>query len=170
MNQDMSLAMNFYRKAIIEGDDPLAHLAMARNYVRGNGVSVDYEKAHMHLKRALAADLPEARIYWGILQYLAIGCPRDVAAAKVCFELAASRGYFYAYGLIARLQFADGAVFRGIATILRGWKVGITTQRTNPLDRRMLGKEKIAGGPLEILRALLRAAFSGPPSPTKLPL
>lgn len=144
IEKNLDQALSWYRKAIFEGDDPVAHAGLGRAYYEGTGVERDYVSALRHFEKAFAAGLPEAGIYLGIMYYHGIGTARDVRRAEKCLEFAAKSEYFFAYGPLARIAFDEGKYLRGARLWVKGWLLGLRLSKTDPDDPRLLGIERPA--------------------------
>lgn len=144
VDKNLDQALSWYRKAVFEGDDPVAHVGLGRAYYSGTGVELDYVSALRHFEKAFAGGLPEAGIYLGIMYYGGIGTQRDVRRAEKYFEFAAGSEYFFAYFKLARIAFDEGRYLRGVRLWVTGWLLGLRLSKEDPHDPRLLGIEKPA--------------------------
>lgn len=139
---DIAEALKWYRKAVFEGDDPVAHLGLGRAHYNGEFADRDFVRAFSHFQKAFAAKNPEAAIYLGIMYYFGVGVTRDIARAVEYFEFAASAGYFLAYGYLARIALAEGRMFRSAVFLIKGWLLMVRVSMKDPNDRKLLGIER----------------------------
>lgn len=137
--KDAEQALKWYRRAVFEGDDAVAHLGLGRAYYFGVGVERDVSQALDHLRRAFSAGLPQAGIYLGIAYYSGVGVDRDISKARTHFEFAASQDYFIAYFYLARIAFSQYKFLHGLVLCVKGWLLGARITKQDPGDPRLLG-------------------------------
>lgn len=142
VERDIPHALSWYRRAVFEGDDPVAHVGLGRAYYDGAGVERDFSKARYHFQKAFLAKKPEAGIYLGIMHYFGVGAPRDPNKAREYFEFAASSEYFVAYGYLARIEFSRGSPLKAAKLALKGWQLMARITRQDSHDPRLLGIER----------------------------
>lgn len=136
---DIEQALYWYRKAVFEGDDPIAHVGLGRAYYNGSGVQADFEKALEHFQKAGAQGLPQANIYLGLMYYRGVAVTRDSRIAEEYFARAMEADYPVAYAYLARIAFFRGRIGRAISLMLRGIALGSRIARKDPADPRLLG-------------------------------
>ena len=139
IEKDINQALFWYRKAIFECDDPLAHLGLGRAYYNGVGEAKNIEQARKHFEAAHSYGLPQARIYLGVMYYFGNGVECDVELAKKYLESAAADGFAYAYLLLARFALHERRLFEAISTAVKGWRLGKKIADKDPTDPRLLG-------------------------------
>jgi len=139
--KDPEQALKWYRRAVYEGDDPIAHLGLGRAYYDGANVKRDFSQALTHFKKAFAAGLPQAGIYLGIMYYSGVAVDRDISKAKEYFEFAVSHEYFIAHFYLARIAFSKYKYVKGLVLCVKGWLLGARITKQDPGDPRLLGVE-----------------------------
>lgn len=113
-------AVKWYRKAVFESDDPLAHLGLGRIYYEGStSVQQDYSKARTHLEKAFAKGLHQAGIYLGIMNMFGVDRERDLPAAEFFFLSAARAGFPVGYRYLANISASSGHFFRTIGLLCK---------------------------------------------------
>lgn len=136
---DIQEALYWYRKAVFEGDDPVAHVGLGRAYYNGKGVQRDLGQALKHFERANAYDLPQAKIYLGLMYYRGAVVQKDVKIAESFFSEAASAGFPVAYAYLARIAFFRAKLIRAARLFLKGTMLGIRIAKNDPTDPKLLG-------------------------------
>jgi len=139
---DQQQALRWFRKAIFDGDDPVAHLGLGRAYYEGNGVDRDYTVALQHFKKASAAGLHAADVYLGLMYYFGVGVPQDVLKAERTFDTPAAAGYPIACFYLARIALSRRSYARFVRLWIKGWLTGARMLRKDPGDQRLLGIAK----------------------------
>ncbi len=138
VGKDIDQALRWYRKAVFEGDDPIAHVGLGRAYYNGIGVDRNIVMARKHFESAYSYGLPEAAIYLGIMYYLAAGVNKDTRRAEKYFEVAAT-DYPYACFFLARIAFLRGRLLKGLKLWIKGVILGTEIAKKDPADPRLLG-------------------------------
>jgi hypothetical protein len=139
IEKDPSQAVSWYRKAVFEGDDPVAHIGLGRAYYNGSGVERDYEAAFKHFQSAHNYKLPESGIHLGLMYYRGVIVQRDVSKAKELFGMAASADYPGAYACLARIAFFEGKLLAAMSLFLKAVVLGVKIAKQDPSDPRLLG-------------------------------
>lgn len=139
VGKDAEQATHWYRRAVFEGDDPVAHVGLGRAHYAGIGGGPDYASARAHFEKAAAAGIPDAAIYLGMMHYAGLGVQRDPKHAEKHFAMAAEAEYFFAYFKLARIAFDEGKYLKGIWLCLKGWIIGFKVSRKDPHDPRLVG-------------------------------
>jgi TPR repeat protein len=106
VEKDQEQALRWYRRAVFEGDDPIAHLGLGRAYGNGKATAVNYELAFQHYSAAHRHGLPASGIYLGFMHYRGHGMPRDLSKAEHYFKIAADAGYPAAFVYLAKIALA----------------------------------------------------------------
>ena len=139
IDKDPAQALQWYRRALFDGDDPVAHMGLGRAYYSGVGTERDYRAARKHLDKALADGIPDAAIYLGMIYYGSLDVSQDKERAKKYFLIAANAEYFFAYFKLARIAFDERNYIKGLWLSLKGWFLGFKISRLNPNDPRLVG-------------------------------
>lgn len=141
IEKDINQALFWYRRAVFECDDPLAHLGLGRAYYNGVGEVKNIEQARKHFEAAHSYGLPQARIYLGVMYYFGNGVECDVELAKKYLESAAADGFAYAYLLLARFALHERRLFKAISGAVKGCLLIKKIADKDPTDPRLLGIE-----------------------------
>jgi len=139
LQQDMVEAVRWYRKAIFEGDDPVAHVGLGRAYYNGSGVDRDSAQAVAHFEKAHRAGRPEAALYLGMIYYREEQMGVDISRTRALFEQAAQDGFPAAGAFLAKIAWSQGAYLRGAMLTIRSWLAVIRLTLKDPDDARLLG-------------------------------
>jgi TPR repeat protein len=108
-DRDLDEAVKWYRKAIFESDDPLAHLGLGRIYFQGSdSVKKDLIKARVHLRKAYDNNLAQAGIYLGMMSMFGASVEKNMVEARQFFCSAASNGYPLGYQFLAKIELSAG--------------------------------------------------------------
>jgi TPR repeat protein len=137
--RDMEQAIRWYRKAVFEADDRVAHLGLGRAYLYGDGVNLDYPKALEHLGKAYLAGLAEAAVYLGIMHIDGCSVPADLEQAERLLKEAAANDFVLAYQLLARIEWSRKHYLRALFWTWRGFLAGLRVSKEDAADRRMIG-------------------------------
>ena len=135
ITQDPAQAVKWYRKALFEIDDPLAHLGIGRALFNGQGVDQNKPLAKSHFEKAFARGEAESGIYLGII-YLNI---RDYEAAKLYFTFAAKAGYCFAHIGLMKIAFKRYDFVNALRHMKNTIAETIKIFRVDPTDRRLIG-------------------------------
>jgi TPR repeat protein len=122
LDRDLDEAAFWYRKAIFESDDPIAHLGMGRIYFAGTvavATAEDMGKAKHHLDIAFRRGLGVAGMHLGIASLFGLAGPPDLKAAKTYFEAAAAEHYPLAYRYLAYIAAQSGRYGQALRLRLR---------------------------------------------------
>jgi TPR repeat protein len=134
--KNLDEAVKWYRKAVFESDDPIAHLGLGRIYYEGSAtVKKDMVKAQAHLKKAYANNLPQAGIYLGAMSMFGVGVEKNLADAEHFFSSAAAGGFPLAYRYLANLAASSGKFIRTIEMLGKEFILSIklkTQDRNHP--------------------------------------
>jgi uncharacterized protein len=139
VEKDMEKALYWYRKAVFEGDDPLAHVGLGRAYLTGVGAPRQLEVARTHFEKAERKDQPEGALYLGMIYYQGLGVPKDLDRARTHLKKAAAADYCYAFIPLALIAFREGSIFEAIKLYLRGRRRALDIAREDPHDDRLIG-------------------------------
>jgi TPR repeat protein len=131
-------AINWYRRAVYECDDPIGHLGLGRAYYTGIGIQQDFQVALSHFKKAHTLGLPDAAVYLGLMFLRGHGVVRDLGQAEAHFRFAADQSYFVAYYLLARIAFKRGNLVKAAKLFVRGWSLARRILKSEPSDSRLL--------------------------------
>ena len=122
VDQDLNEAAKWYKKAIFESDDPIAHLGLGRIYYEGcSSVGADLEKSRIHLTKAFSGGAHQAGIHLGQMNMFGMGIEQDLAEARRYFLAAAAAGFPIAYSYLASLAATSGNGIDAILMLLRGY-------------------------------------------------
>jgi uncharacterized protein len=132
-------AVQWYRKALFEADDPIANLGLGRMYYKGVGVRQNHEQAKIHFEKALALGESEAALFLGFMAYAGIGTVRDVEVARSRLEEAAAAGYCYAYLPLGRMALLRGRLLRALMLWMKAWRLARQIAREDKSDPRLSG-------------------------------
>lgn len=117
---DLDEAIKWYRRAIFECDDPIAHFGLGRMYFVGNAVvEKDSAVSRRHLIKAYSNNVPEAGIFLGIMSMSGVDCEKDLVKAECFFITAAQAGFPIAYRYLAYIAGSSGNFFRSKWLLLR---------------------------------------------------
>jgi len=124
-DRNLDEAVKWYRKAVFESDDPLAHLGLGRIYFQGSdSVKKDLIKARVHLRKAYDNNLAEAGIYLGLMSMFGAGVEKNMAEAKQFFYSAALNGYPLGYRFLAKIEMLAGNFLGAVKA--QGKAMGLT--------------------------------------------
>jgi TPR repeat protein len=131
--KNLDEAVKWYRKAVFESDDPVAHLGLGRIYYEGSvSVKKDLLKARGHLQKAYDSNLPQAGIYLGMMSMFGAGTGENMVDATRFFSSAALGGFPLGYRYLAKIEASSGNFFRAIEALGKGF---ILTLRLKIQDR-----------------------------------
>jgi TPR repeat protein len=139
VDANIEQALQWYRRAVYEGDDPVAHLGLGRAYYTGIGVDRDFSEALKHFKKASSHGLPDAAVYLGLMYFRGHGVDRDITQAEVYFQLGADASYFIALYMLARIACGKGKFITAARLFLKGWFLARRILDNGPDDPRLLG-------------------------------
>ncbi|HEX8610807.1 MAG TPA: tetratricopeptide repeat protein [Telluria sp.] len=118
--KNLDQAVEWYQKAILENNDPLAHLGLGRIYYEGSEtLRKDMVKAGEHLRIAYENKLPQAGIYLGAMSMFGTGVVKNVADAEKFFLTAATGGFPIAYRYLANMAASSGRFIRTIEMLIK---------------------------------------------------
>ncbi len=113
-------ALNWYRRAVFECDDPVAHLGLGRVHFSGWGATPkNLGLAKEHLLKAFEKGKPEAGVYLGLMYLYGHGVAKDIGAAETYFIAAGNAEFPLAYRYLAIVSFLRREYRRGGAYLLR---------------------------------------------------
>jgi TPR repeat protein len=140
LNVDLNEAVKWYRKALVEFDDPIAHLGIGRAYYNGTGgVQQDFGKAFFHFQKAYRAEIPESGVYLGIMAYNGIAIKKDAYKAMEYFKTSAAHDFCLAYVYLVRIEFSFGHFIKAIKALLKAISLLHRLKKDDPSDRRLMG-------------------------------
>ena len=137
INRDVVEALRWYRRSILEVDDPNAHLGVGRLLYHGDGVERNDERAFYHLTKA--GERPVAWLLLGLMNQLGRGTPVNLTKAKELYGKAAAAGYLMPLTLLGRLEELDGNRWKGLWLRLVAAIRGFCVALKNPHDERLVG-------------------------------
>jgi len=137
--KDIEEALRWYRKAVFELDDPIAHVGLGRIYFTGIDVERDIPLALKHFEKAYSRRLPEAAICLGIIYYNGIGIEKDINRAENYFKVAAEENYLFAISKLARISFDKKNYIKGTLLLLKSVILAERIARRDPDDLRLFG-------------------------------
>src|SRR5258708_3511206 len=137
LKQDFEAAARWYRRAIAEADDPVAHAGMARLYFNGSGVEQDYSKALRHCEKA--GDDPTAWTLIGVMYHLGKDVEKDLVKACEYYQKAVDRGYVLAAQYLGQLEMERGNYLKGLFMRIRSAVMAAIIAFGNPQDERLQG-------------------------------
>lgn len=140
--RDMDQAVRWYRKAVFEADDPVAHIGLGRAHLYGDGVELDYAKALEHLRKAHLAGLAEAAVYLGIMHLDGCSVSADLDQAERLLKEAATNDFVLAFQLLARIEWSRRRYLKALAWTWRGFVASLRVSKRDPSDRRLLGIQR----------------------------
>jgi TPR repeat protein len=127
---DVEQALLWYRRAVFESDDPLAHLGLGRLYFAGSAVEPqNLDAARCHLEKAFAKGRPEAGIHLGLMYMHGHGVGKDVAAAERYFIAAGEADFPLAFHYLARSSFLRGDYRRCLGYLVREQRLRFRLRR-----------------------------------------
>jgi TPR repeat protein len=122
IEKDVDEAARWYRKAVLESDDPVAHLGLGRIYHEGSAtVERNLQTAREHLMRAYDGDMSQAGIYLGQMSMFGAGVTRNLVEADRFFMVAAAGGFPIAYTYLANTAAMSGKFVRTIQMLIKGF-------------------------------------------------
>jgi TPR repeat protein len=142
VEKNISKALHWYRKAVFEGNDPIAHVGLGRAYYLGVGAERNLITAHKHFENAFSQGSLESALYLGIMYRRGDGVSRDYRRAEKYLKIASGGGYFYAYAELAGIAFEEKRNLFGLYLLLKSFILGLRISRKDPLDPRLLGIER----------------------------
>lgn len=137
INRDVVEALRWYRRSILEVDDPNAHLGVGRLLYHGDGIERNDERAFYHLTKA--GERPVAWLLLGLMHQLGRGTPVNLTKAKELYEKAAVAGYLMPLTLLGRIEELNGNRWKGLWLRLRAAIRGLCIALKNPDDERLVG-------------------------------
>ncbi len=133
LDKDFGEATYWYRKAVNDSDDPLAHLGLGRIYFEGNvDIDRDLGKSKYHLQKAYDNDLPQAGIHLGIMSMFGEGTQKNLVDAERFFLTAAAAGYPIAYIYLSNIAASSGHWAKALKMLI--WEM-ILTLKLKLIDR-----------------------------------
>ena len=132
-------ALYWYRRAVFEGDDPVAHLGLGRAYYNGTGVQSDFAVALKHFQNAFRQGLLEAGIYLGLMHYRGVAVTQDLQRAEEFFSAAASADFPLAYTYLARVALTKWQPVKAVRLFFKAAVLGVRIAKADPGDQRLLG-------------------------------
>jgi TPR repeat protein len=130
-------AVYWYRRAVAEIDDEIAHAGLGRMYYNGVDGEKDFAKAFFHCTRA-----PNDPISWvllGAMYHGGTAVGKDLDKARQYYARAIGLGYLLPLQFLGQLEMQSGHFFKGLAMRLRSaFLAGIIAYR-NPKDERLQG-------------------------------
>jgi TPR repeat protein len=122
VEKNLEEAVKWYRKAVFESDDPVAHMGLGRIYYQGcSMVPRDLQKARQHLNKAYENDNPQAGIYLGLMSMFGLGVEKNLTTAEMFFSAAAAAGFPIAYTYLANTSALSGKLFKSIIMLGKGY-------------------------------------------------
>lgn len=119
---NLNEAVTWYRRAVFECDDPIAHLGLGRIYFEGGlTIEKDIAKTREHLIKAYERNIPEAGIFLGLMCIAGLGYERNVVDAERFFLVAARAGFPVAYHYLADLARSSGRIRLTIGMLVKGF-------------------------------------------------
>lgn len=139
IDKDAEQAVHWYRRAVFEGDDAIAHLGLGRAHYNGRGAEVNRKLALQHYLAAYRYGLPASGIYLGLMHYQGVEVPKDAPKAEHYFQFAADAGYPAAFAALAKIALSQLRIFRAGRLFVRGVLLGVRIARKDPNDPRLIG-------------------------------
>jgi TPR repeat protein len=119
------------RKALFEGDDPIAHLGMGRAYFNGIGCARDFNSALQHFTKAHALEMHEATLFLRVMHYRGAAVERNSDIASNYLLAAANAGYPAAYSYLVRLAWDRLRPIRALSCLIKGILLGTRLARAD---------------------------------------
>jgi TPR repeat protein len=124
--KNLDEAVTWYRKAVFESDDPIAHLGLGRIYYEGSvAVKSDPMKARLHLQKAYDRGVHQAGIYLGIMSMSGVGVEKNIPEARKFFSSAARDGFPIAYRYLANIEASTGNLRGFIEALVKAFALTI---------------------------------------------
>ena len=148
VQRDLERALYWYRRAVFESDDPNAHFALARLFFNGTEVERDYEKAHYHADKALAAKPPYqladqyrgmAYVMQGFIYANGQSVIKDLSKARAILTEGASAGYIWPMFELSALELKRWHIVKWIALRVKAAKTAAALLAKNPDDPKLVG-------------------------------
>jgi hypothetical protein len=139
VEKDIQSALHWYRRAVFEGNDPIAHVGLGRAYYLGIGVERNLSVALSHFEKAVSQGSIESALYLGIMYRRGDAVQRDTRRAEEFLKVASSAGYYYAYAERARISFEERRFARGMFFLAKSLFLGIKISLKDSNDPRLLG-------------------------------
>jgi TPR repeat protein len=130
---DADEAANWYRKAVFESDDPVAHLGLGRLYFSGwSSTPQNLPRSREHLLKAVDNGKPEAGIYLALMSLYGQGAGRDYRIAEQYLLAAASADFPVAYRYLAVAAFKERRYLNGLLHLLKEYRMRFKLRRQDP--------------------------------------
>lgn len=141
--KNLDEAVTWYRKAVFESDDPVAHLGLGRIYYEGSvAVRRDLMKARLHLQKAYACGLPQAGIYLGLMSMSGAGIEKNLSEARTFFSTAATGGFPIAYRYLANIEASLGNVLGAFGAIFKAFILTVSLKLQDRNHPNLWGMRK----------------------------
>lgn len=135
VERNLDEAVAWYWKSIEHMDEPKAHLALARVYMRRKVSDEELRLAHYHL--SLLPDEPGALFGLGMLYDFGWGVDQDRRLAIEYYQKALNQGHVMAMRRYSILMIKSGRLLKGISAWLRSTIELTKILSTNPGDSRI---------------------------------
>lgn len=128
MEPDLGKARHFFEEATKYGNDA-AYGFLGMIYYRGEGVTVDYERAKLYFSIASERNVATGINGLGLLYWHGHGVEKDLDAAEILFKRASDLKYaeaFFNHAMVLLEQsslFTSEKIFQGILTASKAGKV-----------------------------------------------
>lgn len=121
VDRNLDEAINWYRKAVFESDDPIAHLGLGRIYYEGcASAQVDMHKARLHLLRAYSRGCHQAGLQLGQIYIFGMGVEANLDEAEIYLSEAANSGVAIAFEFLASIEAKRGHGLKAVMFLLHG--------------------------------------------------
>jgi TPR repeat protein len=127
----------WYRRAIAEIDDEIAHAGLGRLYFNGSMGDRDFNKAFFHCTRA--PNDPHCWILLGAMYHRGNGVGMDLTKARQYYQRAIQLGYVLPLQYLGRLEVENGNLIKGLLMRLRSVLLAGIIGYRNPNDERLQG-------------------------------
>jgi TPR repeat protein len=139
VEKNMEKALFWYRKAVFEGDDSLAHVGLGRAYLTGEGAEKRFDTARSHFEKAESKGEPEGALYLGMIYYQGLGVCKNIERAKPYLEKAANARYCYAFIPLALIALGKGRLIQATRLFLKARRCTNLIAKEDPSDDRLIG-------------------------------
>ena len=136
VEQDLSLAEQWYQRSVNLQDDPKAHLALGRIRLRNAKTKEDYRRAHEHFSLIEDYDDMATQYCLGLIYEFGLGTQIDLSKATQFYRSAIALGHIMAKKNLARICMKD-SLLKGLWLWIGAMPGIIKVGWANPADRRL---------------------------------
>lgn len=137
ITRDVNQAVYWYQKAIDQGNDPKAYLALGEIYLYCDQNQPNFDKAYEYFTRAASENEPGAFFALGYMSERGLAKGKDLDRAIDFYESAIKHGHILAHTRISKIFFYKRKFVKAISHYSKGLFLGLVAVIKNPDDRRL---------------------------------